>query len=458
MHFGSIKNGRLSILSHFLSNDMTNDSGVRYIGGIRALSVWLRLLTSYGRYLFRPRRYPLCILSRSKGGLLKSMQTVKDLHLLKVVKSDGGYRFCLTVPKWPSPPYDHMAGLGGLNVNAAGTKFKQQVDHAILAISRKCVYRCRHCYERPHLASEETVPLNAWKRTVRDLQAMGTSIIVFSGGEPMLRYGDLLELVRSGDKTLSEFHVHTSGHGVTEDKARALKDTGLEVAAVGLDDVNPERHDALRGYPGAFQEALGAIRCFRRAGIFTYINLCLTKDLVHSGGLPALLELAKDLGVGAIRFLEPIAVGGYLGENMADLFSEEDRARTTEFFEQANSSRRYADYPFISYEAFSEAPAHLGCMMGGHSHFSIDSLGNVIPCVFLPVSFGNIQDEDLPRIFQRMRLAIPRPCRQGCSAALLASAVNKQANCGTPLPVPFSAMRSEWQRLYPSSADLRRGP
>jgi len=383
---------------------MTNDSGVRYIGGIRALPVWLRLLTSYGRYLFRPRRYPLCILSCSKGGLLKSMHTVKDLHLLKVVKSDGGYRYCLTVPKWPSQPYDHMAVLGGLNINAAGTKFKQQVDHAILAVSRKCAYRCRHCYERPHIASEETVPLNAWKRTVRDLQAMG---------------------------------------------ARALKDAGLEVAAVGLDDVNPERHDALRGYPGAFREALGAIRCFRRAGIFTYINLCLTKDLVHSGGLPALLELAKDLGVGAIRFLEPVPVGGYQGENRAYLFSDDDRAATMDFFIRVNSSRRYADYPFISYEAYSEALERLGCMMGGHSHFSIDSLGNVVPCVFLPVSFGNIQDENLPCIFQRMRLAIPGPCRQGCSAALLASAVNKQANCGTPLPVPFSAMRSEWRRLYP---------
>lgn len=407
-----------------------------------------RLLASYSRYLLRRRRYPQFLLSRSKGGLLKSMQTVKDLHLTKFVKSDGGYRYCLSVPKWPSPSYDRMAGLGGLNINAAGTKFKQQVDHAILAISRKCVYRCRHCYERPNIASEETVPLDAWKRTVRDLQNMGTSIIVFSGGEPMLRYGDLLELVKSGDKTLSEFHIHTSGHGVNEDKARALRDAGLEAAAVGLDDVNPERHDALRGYSGAFGEAQGAIRDFRRAGIFVYINLCLTKNLVRSGDLPALMELARDQDVGAIRFLEPVPVGGYQGENRADLFSDDDRAATTDFFVRINSSRRYARYPFISYEAFFEAPDRLGCMMGGHSHFAIDGLGNVIPCVFLPVSFGNIVNEDLPSIFRRMREAIPRPCRQGCSAALLASMINDQASSGSRLPVPFASMQSDWQRLY----------
>ena len=429
---------------------MRNDSGVRYLGGIRIWPTRLRLLASYGRYLFRPRRYPLFILNRSKGGLLRSLQTAKELHIRKYVKSDGGYRYSLTVPKWPSQPYDRMAGLGGLNINAAGTKFKRQVDHAILAISRKCVYRCRHCYERSHIASEETVPLEAWKRTVRDLQAMGTSIIVFSGGEPMLRYGDLLELLRSGDKSLSEFHVHTSGHAVTEDKAKALKDAGLEAAAIGLDDVNPGRHDALRGYPGAFREAISAIHSFRRAGLFTYINLCLTKDLVRSGDFPTLMELAKGLGVGAIRFLEPVPVGGYQEKDRAELFSDEDRAVTTDFFLKVNGSRRYARYPFISYEAFSEAPERLGCMMGGHSHFAVDGLGNVLPCVFLPVSFGNIMAEDLAAIFSRMREAIPRPCREGCAAALLASAVSDQAGRGRPLPVPFVSMRPEWSRLYPA--------
>jgi MoaA/NifB/PqqE/SkfB family radical SAM enzyme len=429
---------------------MTGDSGARYLGGIKALPVRLMMLTSYSRYLLRPRRYPLFTLSRSKGGLLSSIRTAKDLHLLKLVKSDGGYRYSLAVPRWPSKPYDRMAGLGGLNINAAGTEYKQQVDHAILAISRRCAYRCRHCYERPRIASEEAVSLDVWKRAVRDLEAMGTSIIVFSGGEPMLRFPDLLELVRSGDKSLSEFHVHTSGHGVTEDRARALKAAGLEAAAVGLDDADPGRHDALRGYPGAFREAVSALRDFRRAGIFTSINLCLTKDLVRSGDLPALLELAKDLGVGAVRFLEPVPVGGYQGERMAGLFSDEDRAATTDFFIRVNTSRRYASYPFVSYEAFFEAPERLGCMMGGHSHFGIDSLGNVVPCVFLPVSFGTIVSEDLPRIFHRMRAAIPRPCRQGCSAALLAESIQDRANRGDPLPVPFSALRSEWQRLYPA--------
>ena len=435
------------------SADMSDNSAVQYLGGLRAWPTRLRILAYYGRCLLRPRRYPPFILGRSKGGLLSTIATAKELHLRKYVKSDGGVRSSLTLPKWPSKPYDRMVGRGGLNINAAGTPFKRQVDHAILAISRKCAYRCRHCYERSHIGSEEAVPVEAWKRTVRDLQAMGTGIIVFSGGEPLLRYDDLLDLLRSGDKALSEFHIHTSGHGMTDGKARELKAAGLEAAAVGLDDVDPGRHDALRGYPGAFQEALAAIGSLRRAGLFVSINLCLTKELVRSGDLPALMDLAKDKGVGAIRFLEPVPVGGYQGLPRAELFSDADRTAATDFFLRVNGSRRYARYPFISYEAYFEAPERLGCMMGGHSHFAVDALGNVIPCVFLPVSFGNIMTEDLPAIVGRMREAIPRPCRGGCSAALLASSVSDAADHGRSFPVPFASMEREWQRLYPALRD-----
>jgi len=58
--------------------------------------------------------------------------------------------------------------------------------------------------------------------------------------------------------------------------------------------------------------------------------------------------------------------------------------------------------------------------MGGHAHFAIDGEGNVVPCVFLPVSFGNIRSEDVSAIYGRMRAAIPRPSHAGCAAALMA--------------------------------------
>jgi MoaA/NifB/PqqE/SkfB family radical SAM enzyme len=341
-----------------------------------------------------------------------------------------------------------MVANGGLNIMAAGTPLKSQVDIAILAITRKCSYDCKHCYEHFNLAETDSVPIERWKEVIKDLQKMGTSIITLSGGEPMLRYKGLKELLESADKNLSEFHIYTSGHRVDQEKALALKDAGLKAAAIGLDDVNPDRHDELRGYKGSYKEAIQAIKYFYEADVFTYLNLCLTKDLVRSGELWKYYELAKDLKAGGIRLLEPRPCGGYLSHKADNLFSENDRKVTTEFFLKSNRAKKYKDYPFVSYQAYLEDPSRLGCLMGGHTHFHIDSLGNVEPCVFLPISFGNIMEEDFSDIFKKMRKAIPHPLHKQCPGVSLAEKIKMKKNNGIPLPIPYREMEKEWQQMF----------
>ena len=372
---------------------------------------------------------------------------LQELKLCKIVKHGRSIRFSLNVPRWPSKPFDRMVAGGGLNITAAGTPAKRQVDMALLAVTRKCAYRCAHCYERFNIADDDTVPVGSWRKTIRDLQDLGTSVIVLSGGEPMRRPDALLEILRTADHDRSEFHLHTAGDGVTAENASALKDAGLQAAGIGLDDCLPERNDDLRGRPGAFAEALRALRHFQDAEIFTYLNMCLTRDLVRSGRLADYLEMAKNLGVGIVRFLEPRPCGSYLSGDPEGLFSEADRTAVAGFYEKANLDPSYRDHPLISYEAYYEAPERMGCMMGGLSHLYIDSLGNVEPCVFVPVSFGNILEEGFPAIYARMRTAIPRPGRGPCPSIALAGTIRAKQAEGSPLPIPYSEIVSDWERL-----------
>lgn len=429
-------------------NNLLSKTSIKFYSGWRALPIRLKFGIAMGKYLSNRRKYPLFTIKASKGGLAKINKIQHELKLGKIIKFNNYYYTTLTIPRWPSKPFDHMVANGGLNFLAAGTLFKRQIDIAILAITRKCNYKCKHCYEHFNLADEDSVPIERWKEVIKDIQKLGASIITFSGGEPMLRYNGLLELLESADKTLSDLHIHTSGNGVSMEKALALKSTGLHAAAIGLDDVNPVRHDNLRGYNESHKEALKAIKYFQEAGLFTYINMCLTKDLIRSGDLLEYFDLAKDLNVGAIRFLEPKPCGGYLSESSEDLFSEDDRNIVTEFFIKANQGRKYKDYPLISYEAYFEDPKRMGCMMGGHSHFHIDSLGNVEPCVFLPVSFGNIMEEDFLDIFKRMRKAIPAPLHKQCPAIYFSEKIRFKKNQGISLPIPYKEMQKEWQEMF----------
>lgn len=428
---------------------------LKFCTGWKALPVLIKVRAHLlGRYWQR-KKYPLFILDPAKGGLFKTYQIQKELRLKKIVKFNGSYYFALSIPKFPSRPYDHMLAKGGLNIMAAGTPYKSQIDIAILATTSRCHYHCRHCYEHFNLASENSVPVERWKEVVRELQETGVNIITFSGGEPLLDFQSLIELIESGDKDLSEFHIHTAGCDLTLEKAERLRQAGLSAAGIGLDDVDPVRNDAGRGFPGAFDEAVRAVQRFQQAGIFTYINMCLTKELVRAGDLWKYVELAKDLRIGAVRLLEPKPYGGYFGQAADDLFSEDDRKAVTEFFEQVNSGKRFREFPLLSYEAYFEDPRRLGCLMGGHSQIYIDSRGNVEPCVFLPVSFGNIQNEGFSEIYKRMRKAIPYPLHGRCPSLQMAEIIGAKNNQGIALPIPFGEIERAWDKMYQNAGPGR---
>jgi len=397
-------------------------------------------------YLLRPSLYPHVILRRSRNGFLRTLEIERQLGLAKAVSFNGSLFSSLTVPHFPSAAFDYAAGRGALNSGAMGTTDKPHVDNAILAITARCEYGCKHCYERRNIGTEDLVPVERWKVVIRQLQEIGVSIVILSGGEPMLRYQGLLELIRSGDKTRSDFHMHTSGAGVTAGRARELRDAGLTAAAVGLDDVDPQRFESLRGKRGAFDQALKALAYFNEAEIFTYVNLCLTPELVRSGDLWNYFEMARDLHVGLIEVLEPRPCGGYRGREMDTLFTQDDRDAVREFIHKGNHEARYRDYPLLYSIPEIESPDKMGCTMGGLSHFTIDSAGNVNPCVFVPISFGNILHEDLPAIFSRMRKAVPKPIHAGCGSVLLADLLEPCGENGVRVSRRFEEIEGEWRK------------
>lgn len=426
-------------------------STLRFISGWRfVLSRCIFFLRAL-RYGMDRKHYPLFRLGAQQG-LLKTLRIARDLYMRRQVRFNGAHFSSLVSPHYPSPAYDRMVAGGGLNAAAAGTPLKQQMDTVILAMTRQCSLRCAHCYERFNINGHDCVSIGRWKEVIRQIQQVGASIVVLSGGEPMERFDGALELLKAGDKNLSDFHLHTSGRGVTLERARQMRRAGLTAAAIGLDDVDAARHDALRGSPGAQREAVEALRVFHRAGVLTYVNLCLHPRIIRSGDLWRYFDLVKELNVAFIQMLEPRPCGGYITAGEETLLTDEDKARATEFFTAANTGRRFRHYPVVHYVAFAESPRRLGCRMAGLSHLYIDSLGNVNPCVFLPVTFGNILEEDFPAIYARMRKVVSRPVYGECPSLLLAETLREQAQAGHRPPIRYELIRSRWEELLQQRA------
>jgi len=377
-------------------------------------------------------------------GIISLLRLRKRLLLNRIVKFNNQYYSTITIPAFPSPAFNNMTSKGGLNFESMGTSKKTNIESAFLAVTSNCPNNCSHCYEKHNLQNDALIPVEKWIETIHRLQKYGTNIIILTGGEPLSRFIDLLKILKAGDKNLSDFHLHTSGYSLTMEKALLLKEAGLKAAAVGFDDHDPVRFELIR-QKGMYDQALNALRIFNEAGIMTYVNLCATKELIRSGGLYEYYDFVKVLNVSFIQLLEPRPCGGYLFDNGSAILNESDKNILRNFTKETNFNKKYKNGPVVYYVAHVEGKEQMGCCMGGLSHFYIDSAGSVNPCVFLPVSFGNIMNENFTNIFSRMRKAAPHPIHKECASLILAETIRKHAPEG--VPVPFNNIKTEWENL-----------
>ena len=379
--------------------------------------------------------------------ILDILRLRNKLLLNKIVRFDNQYYSTPTIPAFPSKAYDNMVLKGGLNFYSAGTELKRQIDSVFMAITNKCKLNCAYCYEKNNINKSDDIPVAKWNEIIKSLQGIGVNIFILSGGEPLLSFDKLLSILRIADKDKSDFHLHTSGNSVTEQKVKELRDAGLKAAAIGLDDFDEEKHDKIRGR-GSFADAVKSLQLFNEAGILTYVNFCARKEMLRDDNLYKYFEFVKRLNVSMIQLLEPRPCGGYFNNGSDVWLDAEDKKILTEFTRIGNGKRIYKNYPLIYYVAHIEGRDQLGCHMGGLSHFYIDSKGNVCPCVFFPVSYGNINEENINTIFKKMRTNIPKPLHSECPSLMLADKLKNIYRDNKKFPVPSEQIQEQIDKLY----------
>ncbi|MBL7791129.1 MAG: radical SAM protein [Saprospiraceae bacterium] len=306
----------------------------------------------------------------------KKFQSVIGHPLLnKIAKVDGRYYWMIAAPGIPSA----AARLNLENEYNRISHFKPSSGLKVLflAITKKCPLNCEHCFEWDNLNQPEKLTTADLIQIVSKYQDYGTTQIMLSGGEPMVRIKDVFRILEIAKPT-TDFWIFTSGFQLTAENARRLKQAGLRGVEISLDHYLPEAHDRFRGYPGAFNWATqGAINA-RAAGLVTTLSLTATRDFTTAENLKAYLDLAKKLGVTFVQLLEPIPVGRYRGQEVA--LSEAQIQVLTHFYTTYNNDDRYKDYPIIHYPGYLQR--RTGCLAAGNRFMYIDTDGDVHICPF----------------------------------------------------------------------------
>ena len=194
------------------------------------------------------------------------------------------------------------------------TERKQQRPVVVWNLTRRCNLYCEHCYAGAELdPAAGELSTEAGEALLEDLADFGAPVVLFSGGEPMVR-DDLDHLVAYADDLGIRPVLSTNGTLLTEKRARELRDAGLKYAGVSVDGM-PEHNDIMRGKEGAFDAAVSGIRNCKAVGLKTGLRYTITQR--NADDLEAIVDLLTDEGVDRFCFYH-LDYGGR-GADITDL-------------------------------------------------------------------------------------------------------------------------------------------
>ena len=303
-----------------------------------------------------------------------------------------------------------------------------------------CNLECIHC-RRLEVAAE-MARLDLSTEHARDMIASlpetGRPILVFSGGEPLMRR-DLFELAAYANSLDIPIALATNGTMITEPLARQIKEVGVRRVSISFDGPDAPTHDVFRG-KGAFDASINGFNALRRQGMSMQINTTIAKHNYHK--LDDTYRLAMDLGADALHIfmLVPVGCGASLDEAVMIGPDEYEKAlnwiydRSLEgkihlkatcaphYFRVMRQRAKLDKTPMPAFahphknmgHPTGHPGGHPGGQPGGHADMSamtkgclagqsvcfVSHTGEVFPCGYLPVSSGNVKTTPFPVIWR----------------------------------------------------------
>lgn len=286
-------------------------------------------------------------------------------------------------------------------------------------MTNRCNLKCRHCYisaeDRSYaseLTTEEAIDF------IHDLAEMKAPVLLFSGGEPLIRK-DIFELGKLASDLGLRPVISSNGTLINDEVADKIKAAGFQYVGISIDG-GPKTHDEFRNLPGAFDMALRGIRTCLAKGIKTGIRFTVNK--YNQEELPLIFDLVEKEGIPRFCMYHLVYAGR--GAEMAgmdtnvkekqdilDLVSRKTLELAHKGVEtEILTTDNHADGIYLLNKIRQQDPAraeeviqllemHGGCS-AGTKFANVDPRGNVHPCQFWQdYTVGNVRERPFSQIW-----------------------------------------------------------
>jgi len=294
------------------------------------------------------------------------------------------------------PPLNSEAYTRFLNEHLLGKT--NGPSHAQIGLTNACPQNCSYCYNKHRRG--RTMDTATIIRLIRDLKKMGVIWLGFTGGEPLLNQ-DIVKITESAGNDVA-LKLFTTGCTLDKQLASDLQNAGLRYVSVSLDHWQEKLHDEARRYPGAFRTALKAIDIFKGTGdIHIGVSAVLSREMIRNGQVEEFLQFLIGLEIHEAWLSEAKpSIEAYWNDDL--VITEGERIELCRLQDRYNKEGKIT----VNYLGHFEGGEHFGCN-AGHKMIYVDAFGEVSPCVFTPMTFGNVMEKSIEILFSQIRAIFP---------------------------------------------------
>lgn len=268
--------------------------------------------------------------------------------------------------------------------------------------------KCKHCYRNAGLQVEGELNTQEAKKLIKDIKKAGFKVMIFSGGEPLMR-GDIFELIEYAAKCKLRPVLGSNGTLITKETAMKLKAAGTVGIGISLDSLDSNKHNEFRGLSTGWQDTVKGMENCRKAGLKFQVHTTVMnwnfKEIMN------ITDFAVKIGAAAhhIFFIVPTGRAKNIQheflnpvqyeELLTDIVNKQKEVSIEVKPTCAPQFMRIAKQNGVSYR-FSK-----GCI-AGISYCIVNSKGDVQPCAYLDICLDNVRSKPFYEIWKNNSVLI----------------------------------------------------
>ncbi len=294
-------------------------------------------------------------------------------------------------------------------------------------VTRACAYACVHCRaDAMHTPDPNELNTEEALRLIDRLAEFGSPILIFTGGDPMMRK-DLHELIMyAAQKGLRCSLTPTATALPTTARLEKVRDAGIRRIALSLDAPRPEIHDDFRQVKGSWQRTMDILHRAQSIGVSVQVNTTVAKHNVDI--LDEMVPFLQEVGAVQWSLFFLVPTGRAQAENMISPEQHErvfnwlyDLSKNAPFDIKATAAPMYRRVAIerkrmeqdsgtpVTFQGagFQYADGLNRPTRGvndGNGFLFISHIGEIQPSGFLPIAAGNVRTDDVVDVYRHSQI------------------------------------------------------